>query len=91
MSDDPSRPQGERIASLEARTAADAQSIRDLWEALKSERVKREECDDLLEGRLNKVEVFMGRIALVLAMGSVLATAIFVAAVSYFQSLIPKQ
>ena len=90
MNEDPTRHQGERIASLEARTTADGQSIRDLWEAHKAERIKREECDDALEGRLNKAEVFMGPIALVLAMGSVLATIILGAVVSYVQNLMGK-
>lgn len=88
MNDDPSRQQGERIAGLEARVTTDGQSIRDLWDALKSEREKREACDDAQELRLNKVEVFMGRIALLMAVGSALGLLIIGSVIKYIESLI---
>lgn len=88
MSGSQGRPPGERIASLEARAETDTQSIRDLWEALKAEREKRDGDDDELELRLNKVEVFMGRIALLMAVGSALGLLILGSVIKYIESLI---
>ena len=90
MNDDPTRPLGERIASLEAKIAAESQGVRDLWEALKSERIKREADDDALGARLSKIEIFIGRIALLMALGSALGLLVVGSAFKYIESLIGR-
>lgn len=90
MSEGQGRPPGERIAGLEERAKADGQSIRDLWEALKGESSKREDDDDALSGRISKIEIFIGRIALLMALGSALGLLIVGSAIKYIESLIGK-
>ncbi len=81
-------PQGERIASLESDQKTDRQSIRDLWTSLKEEEDKRERGDKSAGDRLAKVELFQGRIALLMAIGGALGLTIFGAAMSYLANLI---
>lgn len=86
MSGDQGRPQGERIAALEATQRTDGQSIRDLWEALKEEAEAR----DKLAGRVSKAELFLGRVGLLMTIGGALGLAIFAATMAYINNLLGR-
>ena len=88
MSGAQGRPQGERLASLEKGAEIDAQDRCDLWTAIKDETSFRHKADDLLSGRVAKLEIFMGRVALLMALGAPIALAIFGAALAYFNNLV---
>lgn len=86
MSGGNGEPAGERIAKLEANEVTHTQSVRDLWDALKS----RREDDAEINRRIGKLENFQSRLSLLMTIGAAIGTAILGGLVTWVNSLIGK-